>query len=107
MKRKGLLEEILFKLQWMSGVVVTSLSAAGRPRLVFSGVAQRWKVKGRDGSGGWTGSKERTVSINSVRREQTRSKNERQVGEDCSGFWGEERNGQGLKLSTRTRRPQV
>jgi hypothetical protein len=35
----------------------------------------------------WTGSKERTVSINSGRREQTRSKNEWEVGEDCGAFW--------------------
>lgn len=82
--------------------------ARGLPMLVLSVVGGRWtKAKECDALDGWTGSKERTVSINSGCREQTRSKNEWQVGEDCRGCLERKGDGQGLKLSTRHRRARV
>lgn len=66
-------------------------------------------MEGGDVLDGWTGSKERTVSINSGRLVQTRSKNEWKVGEDCDVFWegGLGESVQGLKLSTRNRSLQT
>lgn len=92
------------ELQWTSSAVLASRSALGSPKVsVCCGRRVERDVEGGDVSDGWTGSKERTVSINSGRPVQTRSKNEWKVGEDCVMCSGEEEGVQGLELSTRNR----